>query len=120
MMAPRLLFMLSMRPPRGLRTCARAAAHHCRALFCAGYEGAGTFSACHSGSQNTTAGQSIFHSPPMRKEGIEHRNGGGWVVSGFSRPTCGWEHFPEVPDVLEMQGRLLYSLNFILFAVNTE
>lgn len=69
---------------------------------------------CHSGSHNTTAGQSVVHSPPMRTEGVGHGRRGGGGLPGARR------HFPEVPNVLEMRGWLLCSLHLLFDAVNRE
>lgn len=55
----------------------------------------------------------------MRMEGIENTDGRRGNVK-LPLLTSGSEHFPEVPNILEMRGWFLDSLNFILYAVNTE
>lgn len=57
---------------------------------------------------------------------LANENRGNWTQTErggtleFHRLTCGSEQFPEVPNILEMRGWFLDSLNFILYAVNTE
>lgn len=115
-MAPRLLIMPSMRPPRCL--CTSSWAPLLNTFLCR--------------IRGTWHIPRLSRRVPKHNSWAEHfsflanENRGNWTQTErggtleFHGLTCGSEQFPEVPNILEMRGWFLDSLNFILYAVNTE